>query len=154
MTAFKFRLASVLRFRERVKQEKRWELDALIAAQRRMEDEIHTLEHELLRAGEALVGREGQVVAGRELRLHGDYAHRVAQRIREKRAALEKFQEELAAKRLEVVEAMRAVKVLEQLRERLEVKFRREQNIEEQKFTDEIGQRKFADPETRKKMPR
>jgi len=44
----------------------------------------------------------------------------------------------------EVAEAAREVKTLELLRQRRAEKFRLWQNAEEQKFIDEIGQRKFT----------
>jgi len=52
------------------------------------------------------------------------------------------------------VDAMRAVKSLEQLRKRHEERYWREQNAAEQRFGDEIAQRKFARSESRKINPR
>jgi flagellar export protein FliJ len=153
VAAFKFRLASVLCYRERTKQQKQWEIDGLIAARRLIETEIHALDQQLAHAAEAVTGEEGQILTALQLRLYGDYAQQMAQRIKDRERALEKCEENIALKRQELIEAMRAVKALEQLRTRLEKKFRREQNIEEQKSADEISQRKFADPETRKKIP-
>ena len=153
MAAFKFRLASVLRYRERVKQQKQCEIDGLIAARMLVETEIRALERELEHAAEAVTGEAGQLFTVMQLRLYGDYAQHLATRIKDREGALKQCEESIVLKRRELVEAMRAVKALEQLRARLEAKFRREQNVEEQKSTDEIGQRKFADPETRKKIP-
>jgi flagellar export protein FliJ len=146
MAAFRFRLASVVRFRERVKQEKQWELALLNGARRKLEDEILNLNDELLQADASTVVEEGFICSVLDLRLRGDYARVVARRIHEKRDALSELDKKLAAKREELVEAMRAVKILEQLRQRLEEKFRRDREIAEQKFTDEIGLRKFIDP--------
>jgi flagellar export protein FliJ len=153
VAVFKFRLASVLRYRERVKQEKQWEIDDLIAARRLIEEEIHRLNEQLVCAAEAVTGKEGQIFTALQLRLYGDHAHWVAQRIRDREGAMRKCEENLALKRQELIDAMRAVKALEQLCNRLEEKFRRDQNIEEQKFADEISQRKFAHLGTRKKIP-
>jgi flagellar export protein FliJ len=153
VAVFKFRLASVLRYRERIKQQKQWEIDGLIAALRLIEEEIHNLDKQLAHAAEAVTGEAGQLFTALQLRLYGDYAQQVAKRIKEREGALKQCEEKIVLKRRELIEAMRAVKALEQLRTRLEGKFRREQNIEEQKAADEISQRKFADPETRKKIP-
>jgi len=49
---------------------------------------------------------------------------------------------------------MRGLKTLEQLRGHQREKFRREQDTVEQKFSDEVGQRKFVGAEQRKKLPR
>ena len=154
MAVFKFRLASVLLYRERVKQEKQSEIEALIGARRRIEEEIDALGDSLLSAADVIAGKEGQIISARQLRLYGSYADLVTQRIREKQRALKKCEENIALKRQELIDAMRAVKVLEQLRARLEERFRRERDREEQKFADEIGRRKFADPEAWKKIPR
>jgi flagellar export protein FliJ len=53
------------------------------------------------------------------------------------------FREKVQQKRQELTEAARDVKSLELLRQRLDEKRRRQQDAEEQKFIDEIGQRKF-----------
>ncbi len=154
MAVFTFRLAPVLRYRERVKQEKQWEIDALIAARRRVEEEIDVLDANLTSAAEKVALEEGQVGSPRELQLHGDYAQRITERIRERQEALKRCDSEILLKRQELIEAMRAVKALEQLRTRFEERFRRERDQEEQKFADEVSRRKFADPQARKKIPR
>ena len=153
MALFKFRLAPVLRYRERLKEEKEWELRALLETRRRMDEEIRALERQRLSADEGLMPREGQIFSAVELRLHAEYARRTAERIKERQTALAKFREQIAEKRRELLEAMRAVKSLEQLRHRSATKFQREQNSAEQKFSDEIGLRKFAGPKNGKKIP-
>ena len=154
MALFKFRLAPVLRYRERLKEEKEWELRDLMEARRRMEEEIQTLEREWLKADESLARGAGQCVSAGELRLHAAYACQAAKLIKKKQAALVEGWEKIVEKRRELLEAMRAVKSLDQLRHRQVERFQREQDSAEQKFADEIGQRKFADPQSRKKIPR
>jgi flagellar protein FliJ len=151
---FQFRLASVLRFRERIKEEKQWELQTLVAERQRMAEEIERLEQEWIRMGDAIAARAGNIFSGVELRLYSDYSGLLVRRIEETRDALEKFEAKLVAKRQELIEAARDVKTLEQLRARLERNFRRVQNASEQKAADEIGQRKFTGPDARKKVPR
>jgi flagellar FliJ protein len=150
---FRFRLASVLRFRERVKQEKQWELALLNETQRKLEGELHDLEHHLIQAEAATVGEEGTIYSALELQLRGDYARLLVRRIDEKRHALAALDKEVAEKREDLVETMRRVKMLEQLRRRLDKKFRNELNVAEQKFRDEIGLRKFTEPEKGQKLP-
>ena len=154
MAVFKFRLAFVLLYRERVKQEKQWEIEVLIGARRHIEEEIKALDDGLLSAADAIAGKEGQIISARHLRLYGSYAYQVIQRIQDRQRALKKCEEDIVFKRQELIEATRAVKALEQLRARLEERFRRERNKEEQKFADEISRRKFANPDTWKKIPR
>jgi flagellar FliJ protein len=144
---FRFRLASVVRFRERTKQEKQWELALLNEARRNLEEEIQHIELELLRGEASTVGEEGVIYSAIEFRLRGDYVRVLTGRLYEKRDALGRLDKKLAEKRQELVEAMRAVKMLEHLRRRLEEKFHHELDITEQKFRDEIGLRKFINPD-------
>jgi flagellar protein FliJ len=153
MAAFNFRLASVLRFRERIKEEKQWELSALNATRQQMEEQIRALEQEALNVETSMARQQGQLFLATELRIQADYADSLERRIRNQRVVLAKFDEKIVAKREELVEAMRSVKTLEQLRKRRAEKFRQEEDIEQQKFGDEIAQRKFTDPDKRKKLP-
>ncbi|MBI2364696.1 MAG: flagellar export protein FliJ [Deltaproteobacteria bacterium] len=154
MALFKFRLAPVLRYRERRKEEKESELRALLETRRRVDEEIRALERQWLSADESLARHEGQIFSAVELRLHSDYARQTAERIKMRQAALAKVLEKIAEKRGELLEARRAVKSLEQLHHRSATKFQREQNSAEQKFSDEIGLRQFAGSKSGKKIPR
>ncbi len=153
MAIFKFRLASVLLYRERVKQEKQSEIDVLIRVRRGIEEAIDALDDRLISAADAIAGKEGQLISAQALQLYGNYALQVTERIRERQRALKQCEENIALKRQELLEASRAVKALEQLRDRLEKRFWRERNREEQKFADEISRRQFTDPNW-KKIPR
>jgi len=150
---FHFPLASVLRFRERIKQEKQWELRLLNDERRVLEEEIHRLEQELLQAEASTAIAEGTICSAMELRFRGDYARVLARRIPDRRKSLAVLDGKLAAKREELVEALRSVKILEQLRKRLEEKFRRDLDMSDQKLRDEIGLRKFADPDRGQDLP-
>jgi len=50
----------VLRFRERIKEEKQWELQTLVAERQRMAEEIERLEQEWIRMGDAIAARGGK----------------------------------------------------------------------------------------------
>jgi len=152
MAVFKFRLAAVLRLRERIRDQKHWEVRALHETRRQMVAEIDALEDELAEGSAAPT--EGQIFTAIELRLHAEHSQSLAKRINEKRVRLARFDEEIAEKRAELVDAMRAVKSLEQLRKRHEERYWRGQNAAEQRFGDEIAQRKFARSERRKNNPR
>lgn len=151
MAIFKFRLASVLRLREHTKDEKQWEVRALYDTRRKMVTEIDALEKELAESGGLPAG--GQIFAALELRLRAEHGQSLATRIKAKRAALARFDDNIAQKRSELVEAMRAVKSLEELRQRHEERYWRKHSAAEQRFADEIAQRKFVQPENRKKIP-
>lgn len=151
MAVFKFRLAAVLRLRERSRDQKHWELSALHETRRQMVAEIDAFENELAEASAASTA--GQIFTVIELRLSAEHGQSLAKRINAKRGTLAKFDDQVAEKRAELVEAMRAVKTLEQLRKRHEERYWRGQNIAEQRFADEIAQRKFAQSGSRKKYP-
>jgi len=153
MTPFKFRLAAVLRYRQRLLEEKQSEMQRLHAARRRLEDEIGALDAEAARSEDAMNQFVGQIVAATELRLSGDHGQRLRRRILDKRELLAPLDEQITAKRNELVEARRGVKSLEQLRQRRASRHRKELDLEQQKFADETSQRKFTLSFARKKLP-
>lgn len=153
MAVFQFRLASVLRLRARVKDEKQWELRGLNETRRSAVAEIDALERQLRASEEALAGPCEQLLSAIDLQLHAEYALRIDRRIKERVAALDILDQRIVEKRGELVEAMRGLKALERLREHQEQRFRLEQDAVEQKFGDEVGQRKFVGVEQRKKIP-
>jgi flagellar export protein FliJ len=142
MAAFRFRLAPVLRYRERRREEKQLELFTLEDAKARLAAEISKLETLLLAQAEA---PRGQELSSADLRLLGDFAQKAARRIREQRGLLAAIQSKLEEKRAEVLQADTEVKSLEQLSSRLRERHRREANADEQKLTDEVGQRRYLD---------
>jgi flagellar FliJ protein len=152
MAAFKFRLSSVLRFRERKRDEQRLELRALEQAKQHIVSEIDRLEQSLVRQRTEMDKQRGKFVAVAEMRLAADFAQKVTDRIRERRGVLAIVEQKAAAKREELLEANRDVKSLEQLRERRRERHRIEEAREEQKLTDEVGQRKGV-AEMGKKIP-
>jgi flagellar FliJ protein len=152
MAVFKFRLSSVLRFRERKREDRRLELRALEQAKQHIVSEIDRLERSLVRQRTDMDKRQGKFVAVAEMRLAGDFAQKVTDRIRERRGVLAVVEQKAAAKREELLEANRDVKSLEQLRERRRERHRVEEAREEQKLSDEVGQRRGV-AEMGKKIP-
>ena len=152
MAAFKFRLSSVLRFRERKREDRRLELRALEQAKQHIVSEIERLEQSLVRQRTEIDKQRGKFVAVEEMRLAADFAQKVTDRIRERRGVLAIVAEKAAAKRAELLETNRDVKSLEQLRERRRERHRVEEAREEQKLTDEVGQRRGV-VEMGKKIP-
>lgn len=142
MAAFHFRLAPVLRYRERRREEKQLELSTLEDATARLAAEIGKLEALLLAQAAA---PQGQELSSADLRLVGDFTQHAARRIREQRELLAAVQSKLEEKRAEVLQADREVKSLEHLSSRLQQRHRREANTDEQKLADEVGQRRYLD---------
>ena len=144
MATFQFRLASVLRFRQRLQEEKQWELGLLLDKRRRKEDEIVSLSRERQRVEVSDDSETGRILLAMELRCRSEYAESLILRVENKGRELRILDQEIASKRTEVVEALRSVRTLERLRERWAEKFYRAQASQEQKFLDELGARKFA----------
>jgi flagellar export protein FliJ len=140
---FRFRLASVLRFRDHVKRQKQSELALLNEKSAELRAEIESLEHECDNTVEFSQNGTDSILPAEEFRIRADYVSSLLLRLMEKRALLAELEKQLRAKREEVIEAMRAVKTLEQLRTRLAEKFWRDLQVAEQKHNDEIGLRKF-----------
>lgn len=153
MTPFQFRLAAVLRFRERLLEEKQGELQQLNAARRQLEDEINALEAAAARSEDTMHRFSGQIFSVNDLLVASEYGQALRQRADDKRARVPILEDEIAAKLEEVVEARRQVKSLEQLRQRREARYRKELALEQQKFADETSQRQFIVPHARKKLP-
>jgi flagellar export protein FliJ len=153
MAIFQFRLAPVLRLRARIKDEKQWELRGLNETRHCIMAEIEALQQQRRAAEDALAGKADQVLSVIDLKLFAEHALRIDKRIKEKVAAVAKLDDEIVEKRAQLVEVTRGVKALERLRERQTEKFRREQDAIEQKFADEVGQRRFVSATVRKKLP-
>jgi flagellar export protein FliJ len=151
MAAFKFRLASVLRLREHMKEQKQWELRVLYNSRREMLAKIDALEKQLLDSAADIPA--GQIFTALDLRLRAEHEQALAKRLQTNRASLARLDETIAAKRLELVDAMREVKSLEHLRSRHEERHWRAQNLAQQRFSDEIAQRQHVQSQTRKKIP-
>ena len=153
MASFRFRLASVLRHRERLREDRRVELRAIEQAKNNLSAEIEGLEQSFAEQRREMEGQEGKVFSIAELRLGADFSQRLLERIRERRAALAAVEQRAAAKREELLAADREVKSLEQLRGKLKERHRLDEDREEQKLIDEMGQRRAVGIERGKKLP-
>ncbi|HTM08446.1 MAG TPA: flagellar export protein FliJ [Verrucomicrobiae bacterium] len=145
MALFRFRLASVLRYRERRREDRRLELRDIEQAKEAIRSEIERLEERLGRIRGDIEVQSGQVVSLAELQLGADFAQAVAARIRERRRTLSALEGRAVAKRTELLQANRDVKTLEQLRERRRERHRLEEARAEQKLIDEVGQRRMIE---------
>jgi flagellar FliJ protein len=143
MAVFRFRLASVLSYRERIKEERLWELHPLEEAKAHLASEMQRLEQLLIRRTQEAEDQQGKVLSLRDFRLHEDFTQRVIQRMKERSELLTAVQKRLEAKRAEVIQADRDVKTLEQLRDRWKERHRQQEAKSEQQTIDEIGQGKY-----------
>src|SRR3712207_4957683 len=125
MASFKFRLASVLRLREHMKDQKQWELRALYNNRREIVTKIDVLEKQLLDG--TVDTPAGQIFTALDLRLRAEHEQSLIKQIKAQRTTLSQLDGAIAAKRADLLHAMRAVKSLEQLRLRHEERYRRAQ---------------------------
>lgn len=82
--------------------------------------------------------RELDLVA---IRMREQYLNAVGRKIVREYRSLQQLQEAAAAKRRELTEASKGVRVLERLREKKVIEWRHEADLEEQKFLDEVAAR-------------
>ena len=150
MAVFKFHLAPLLQFRHRIREEKEHELQALNNEFFRRQNEIAEFERRLAVLADSRESDGEKLLSPADLQFQDQYSQQLLRLIEERRVALNTLESKRAAKMAELIAAVRDVKSLEKLRERLEAKFCREQALHEQKFTDEIGQRKFIHGRGRK----
>lgn len=143
MANFKFRLQTLLKLRETVRDERRGELaqayraeEVLRQRQREIEDELAALAHQSRSAA-----APGTVNVDRLLE-----ARRYELVLRSRRQLNQQQQEALDAeierRRQALVEANREVRVLEKLREKQEIRHYQEENRQEIKQLDEAGGRR------------
>lgn len=145
MAAFRFRLASVLRYRNRILEERQSELQTLEKAKVHFLSEIHRQEQLLIEHTQALENQRGQLLSALDVRLQGDFSHHLSLRITEQYKLLALLHNRLEEKRAEVLQADKDVKSLDQLRTRLWERYRYQENLEELKQIDEIGQRQYSE---------
>ena len=153
MAVFKFSLDAVLRLRQRVEEELQWQLHSLNQSRQATAAAIAQLEQLRRLMDDALGASAGAFLSIIDLQLASESGQRIDQRIKERHSVLRQIDDAIVAKKAELVEAMRAVKSLERLRERQAEKFRREQDAVEQKFVEEVAQRKFVVGDRRKDLP-
>src|SRR5262249_40881870 len=116
----------------------------LTESMRSLEKEIGALQ-EKLRQDEARAATEGGIYSAIELQIYGNYSAGLLHQIDQKRSAMTALNKEIRQQREELVKAMREVKTLEQLRQRLKEKCRLANELADQKVRDEISLRKFTE---------
>ncbi|MBI4526335.1 MAG: flagellar export protein FliJ [Deltaproteobacteria bacterium] len=150
MAGFHFRLGSVLRYRERMREEKKLELYRLDAEKRRLARHIAELEQTIAGHRKMMEEQAGKWLSISELRSQGDFIQCVTEAIIEQSRLKASLDGQLVEKRAEVVGADIKVKSLERLRSRLLQKYRFAESKDEQKLTDEMARQRY----TRRDEPR
>ena len=141
MAVFRFRLESVLRYRDRLRRERQWELHALEERRDHLASEINRLEQLIVQQAEEIGEQRGKVLSVADISTRGKFSRWLDQSIHEQRELLATVLKSFEEKRDDVILADRDVKTIEQLRHRLQEKHRTQEMREEQKLLDEVGQR-------------
>ena len=149
MARFRFRLQSVLRYREQLRKERQWELHSLEKARDNLTSEIRKLEQMLDLQGEDVGEPEGEFLSAANIMAQGEFSLWLVRSINQKRELLAATMTKLEEKRDDVVRANREVKTLEQLRRLKWEEHRLEEYRAEEKFLDEVGQRRTAQEDDR-----
>jgi flagellar export protein FliJ len=148
MPSFRFRLAPVLRLRERNREEQRLALAAVEEERKQLKGEIQRLENLLATQEQEMARVGGPLLAGIDLQLQGEFIQRVVRRKQECRALLVTVEQRLEEKRVLLLQADTKVRSLEQLKIRGQERYRQQEDTKEQQRTDEVGQRNYLDQKT------
>ena len=143
MALFRFRLAAVLRHRERLREEKQAELALVEIAQTQAVADIEKLQRTVDQPAVALATQAGLTLSAEDMAVmqqHSEAALHALTQIGERRNQLEQIERLLVEKRAALMQADQAVKSLELLRERQAEAHRRQEQSQEQQRLDEVGQ--------------
>lgn len=141
---FVFRLESVLRLRRRDEETAKKNLGLAVAREASERDALRSLEQELSdEVGAQAQARSGEIWAqGQALYLEWTRGQNL--RIAAQRSACQAAADAVAKARSALVEARRAVQVLEKLKERRWAQWHLEQNRKEQSFASDVAAQRWA----------
>lgn len=145
MPNFHFRLAPVLRLRERRRETQRLAFAAVEEQRLQLLHELQQLETRLAAYARRLAREDGQDLTVIDLQLYGEFVQQLDRTLRSKRVLLRTVEEKREEQRLALLEADKEVKSLEQLRTRLEERHQHGEAITAQQQADEVGQRRHVE---------
>ena len=131
--AFRFRLETVRRVRERLLEAARMELGRAMARKRELEEQVELLELQIKREQQELLEEMAQGIMAHEYQARTGLIQNLQKLLRQKRKELERAVDEVAQSRREVEARYREKELVERLKERefrahLHDESRREQN--------------------------
>lgn len=137
--AFRFRLQSVLEHRAHLEDMALNRLAVRLKAQADCEKQIAWLGTEMRRARQELHEREREGMPAREFILANEYVTVLRLQSLREQARLPELKALTEKARAELVEATRARKVLEALRDRHRQEYERQERLAEQRLLDEVA---------------
>ena len=143
MPNFHFRLAPVLRLRERQRETRRLAFAAVEEQRLQLLHELQQLEARQAAYVQHLMREDGQDLTVIDLQLYGEFVQQLDRTLQSKRALLQTVEEKREEQRLALLEADKEVKSLEQLRTHLRERHQHEEATMAQQQADEVGQRRY-----------
>ncbi len=148
MAAFRFRLAPVLRLRERQREEQRLAFAAVEEERLRLTSEIQQLEERLATYIQEMLRENGQALRIADLQLYGAFAQQLELDLQQKRSQLAGVETRREEQRLALLEADTGVKSLEQFKARLVERHQHAELATAQRQADEVGQRQYIEQQS------
>lgn len=136
---FTFSLQSVLDVRERMEKLKYKEYSQVLQERRRLEGEVDRRETALVAAARNNDAQRREGRSALPLQLFENYRRRLRSEIDRVREQMRQQEQELEARRMELVEARRAHRTLEILKEKERKRYDQEQARRERAFMDEVA---------------
>ena len=135
-----FRLATLLRVRERERSERRAELAIAVQREQTAQEHAARLEFELARTRSTVVN-EGHTADLTRLQAGDRFQRLLRRELEQARRDHQQAVAEMEIRRQAVVAADQQVRALEKLRERYQAEFERQQNVLAQRELDEAASR-------------
>lgn len=145
MPAFRFRLAPVLRLRERHREAQRLAFAAVEEERLRLLEKIRHLGQRIAAYTQEMSRGSDQLLSVADLQLYGEFAQHLDRVLQQQRLELAAVEEKRETCRLALLEADTGVKSLEQLKTRLEERHQQEEAATAQQQADEVGQRRHME---------
>jgi flagellar export protein FliJ len=140
MARFDFRLAALLRVRERERDERRAELAIAVEREHKARDQVARLEIKLAQTRSA-ADSDGQAMDLARLQAHDRFRRVVHGELEQARKDFGQATAEMEVRRQAAVAADQQVRALEKLRERQQKEFQRQQAMLAQRELDEAAAR-------------
>jgi len=136
---FHFRLQHVLEIRERLERIKQKEYSLALLDAQRMEHDISTRHSDIRRSGDRMDSLRQASPSPFPLQLHVNYRKRLEGEITRIGESLREHQQVLEARRRELVEARRARRTMEILRDKAQARYEERMSRRERADMDEVA---------------
>ncbi len=144
MNRFKFRFASVLRYREIIEDGKRRDFGVAMSHLQHQENTLRGIDASISGHEKETAEQSKGTVSVRELQNRYNYARKLDQDRERQEEEIARAQEEVEKRRVDLVDATKQKKIFEKLEERDRERHDRDSRKEEQTLIDELTTQRFA----------